>query len=47
MKEVCCNCYAKYYVRRQLDKKTSNHSTFDSYCLDIQQQKDEHREQNS
>jgi len=43
IKDLCCKCYAKYFVRRKLDYKTSNHSKFDSFCLEPQKQAEEHR----
>jgi len=33
LQEVCCECYSKYFVRRQLDKKTSDHARFDAFSL--------------
>lgn len=45
--DVCCKCYSKYFVRRQLDKKTSNHSKFEAYCLEAQKQKEEEHQVNN
>ena len=31
IKDICCKCYAKYFVRRKLDKKTANHARFEAF----------------
>jgi len=45
--DVCCKCYSKYFVRRQLDKKSSNHSKFEAYRLEPQKQKEEEHQVNN
>lgn len=45
--DVCCKCYSKYFVRRQLDKKASNHGKFDAFVLEPQNQKEEEHQVNN
>jgi len=42
VKDICCHCYAKYFARRKLDQKTSNHSTYNAFELEPSQQKYTH-----